>query len=92
MDITIDTNMPIIYPKTAILGDRFIKTAIHNLKVSDKDEIQKRYIRQMGVCNICKNKYRAALQGENYICPTYLSYRDSEIEIPEDDCPDFESF
>ena len=90
-DITIDTNMPIIYPKTAILGDRFVKTMIHNLNLP-KEDTQTRYIRQMDLCNICKNKQRVALQGEEYICPTYLKYRDSEISIPEDDCPDFEGF
>ena len=90
-DLTIDTNMPIIYPRTAILGDRFVKTMIHTLDTPG-DSSQVRYIKQMDICNICKNKNRVALQGEEYICPTYLKYRDLEITIPEEDCPDFEGF
>lgn len=99
-DITIDTNMPIIYPKTAILGDRFVKTMIHTLDIpgdnpddrNDPNSLQIRYIRQMDLCNVCKNKNQAYFQNEEHICPTYLKYRDSEISIPEDDCPNFERF
>lgn len=99
-DITIDTNMPIIYPKTAILGDRFVKTMIHTLDIpgdnpddhDDPNSLQVRYIRQMDLCNICKNKNQTYFQNEEHICPIYLKYRDSEISIPEDNCPNFEGF
>jgi len=74
MDITIDTNMPIIYPKTAILGDLFIKEGAHLLSIPG-DNIQARQF----ACYSCNNYKRTGESG-SYLCPAYLVYRRLKVQ------------
>ena len=77
MDITIDTNMPIIQPRTAILGDMFIKEAVHTLDIPN----ERTQIRQFA-CSTCNNFERTNEKG-SYLCPTYLLYKKFKIrEMP----------
>lgn len=80
-EITIDTNMPVIYPKTAILGDMFIKESKLLLSTpGDPAESIKNIIR----CKECGN-YLRYKNGEEYVCPLYSLYKtDYEFE----NCPE----
>ena len=95
-DISIDTNMPIIYPKTAILGDMFVKESVHLLSIPG-DRVQERHV----WCGSCGNFEREGIEG-SYPCPIYTIYKkmnpsddgistEEGIDIMLNGCPDYKS-
>ena len=83
-EITVESNLPVIYPKTAILGHMFVKEPVSLISVPGDPA---RSIDTILRCKNCANYEREDDEGHEYICPRYSFYKtDAEFLA----CPEHE--